>query len=218
MGQDGVALLTKPAGTGGRVSVDTVKEQLLYEVLDPRSYINPDVVADFTSVQLRDAGPDTVEVSGVRGRPRTPTLKAILGYLDGYAGTIMIGYSWPDALAKARRSAELVGRMAERAGLQPLEQVVEFIGHDSVHGPAAPELADLNEVMLRICARFATEQQARRFPRLATPLGLNGPPFLAGGLTPPPARALLGTWPTLVGRDLVEPAVEVDVGAAGEPG
>ena len=218
MGQDGVALLTKPAGTGGRVSVDTVKEQLLYEVLDPRSYINPDVVADFTSVRLRDAGPDVVEVSGVRGRERTGSLKAILGYLDGYAGTIMIGYSWPDALAKARRTAELVGRMVERAGLEPLEQVVEYIGHDSVHGPAAPEAGELNEVMLRICARFASESQARRFPRLVTPLGLNGPPFIAGGVTPPPARALLGTWPALVGRELVEPGVEVDVGGAGEPG
>ena len=218
MSADGVALLTKPAGTGGRVSVDTVKEQLLYEVLDPHSYINPDVVADFTSVRLRDVGPDTVEVSGVRGRERTASLKAILGYLDGYAGTIMIGYSWPDALAKARRTAELVDRMVERAGLAPLEQVVEYIGHDSVHGPAAPEPDDANEVMLRICARFATEAQARRFPRLATPLGLNGPPFIAGGVTPPQARTLLGTWPTLVGRELVEPGVEIDVAAAGEAG
>src|SRR5438309_238429 len=158
MCQDGTALLTKSAGTGGRVSVDTVKEQLLYEVLDPRAYGNPDVVADFTTVVLRQAGDDIVEVSGVGGRPRTDSLKAILGYLDGWAGTIVIGYSWPDALAKARRTAELIGRMAERAGLRPLEQVVEYIGHDSVHGDAAPDPGDLNEVMLRICARFATDK------------------------------------------------------------
>jgi len=156
-------------------------------------------------------------VSGVGGRPRTDSLKAILGYLDGWAGTIVIGYSWPDALAKARRTAELIGRMAERAGLHPLEQVVEYIGHDSVHGDAAPDPGDLNEVMLRICARFATDKEAKRFPRIATPLALNGPPFIAGGVTPPEPRMLLATWPALVRRELVEPLVEVDVSAAGSP-
>src|SRR5262249_31991384 len=154
---DGVALLTKPVGTGGRVSVDTVKEQLLYEVLDPRLYMNPDVVADFTSVVLRDVAPDVVEVSGVRGRERPESLKAILGYLDGYAGTISIGYSWPDAVQKARRTESLVSRLVARAGLHPLETVVELIGVDSTHGSAAPVPDDPNEVVLRIASRFATE-------------------------------------------------------------
>src|SRR5207245_3757496 len=110
-----------------------------------------------------------------------------------------------------RRAAELVDRIAERHGVRPLEQVVEYIGHDSVHGPAAPEQPEANEVMLRICARFATEVEARRFPRLATPLGLNGPPFIAGGVTPQAGRALLGVWPSLLPRALVEPGVEVSV-------
>ena len=214
MREDGVALLTKPAGTGGRVSVDTVKEQLLYEVLDPSAYANPDVVADFTSVQLRDVAPDVVEVSGIAGRPRTEDLKCILGYLDGWAGTAMIGYSWPDAEAKARRAAELVERICERNGLRPLERVVEVIGVDSVHGPAAPHDPDVNEVVLRIACRFETEQEAKRFPRLVTPLGLNGPPFIGGGLAPQQARALLGVWPALLPRSAVEPLVEVDVAEA----
>jgi hypothetical protein len=211
MREDGVALLTKPAGTGGRVSFDTVKEQLLYEVLDPRAYLNPDVVADFTTVQLRDAGTDLVEVSGVAGRPRPDDLKAILGYLDGYAGTIALGYSWPDAVQKARRSAELIGRMVARSGLRPLDQVVEIVGVDSTHGSAAPIPDDPNEVVLRISARFATEGEAKRFPRIATPLGLNGPPFIGGGVAPQSARALLGVWPSLLPRRLVEPGVEVSV-------
>jgi len=211
MRADGVALLTKPAGTGGRVSVDTVKEQLLYEVLDPRSYMNPDVVADFTSVVLSDVAPDVVEVSGVRGRERPESLKAILGYLDGYAGTIGIGYSWPDAVQKARRTASLIERMVERAGLHPLEVVTELVGVDSTHGSAAPVPDDPNEVVLRIAARFATEAEAKRFPRIATPLGLNGPPFIGGGVAPQSARALLGVWPSLLPRALVEPGVEVSV-------
>src|SRR4029077_11240969 len=103
--EDGAALLTKPRGSGGRVSFDTVKEQLLYEVLDPRRYLNPDVIADFTSVDISDMGEDTVSISGARGQPRPPALKVIAGYLDGWMGTAQIGYSWPDAAAKARRAA-----------------------------------------------------------------------------------------------------------------
>jgi hypothetical protein len=211
MRADGSALLTKPAGTGGRVSFDTVKEQLLYEVLDPRAYLNPDVVADFTSVELRDAGADVVSVSGARGLPRPESLKAILGYLDGYAGTASIGYSWPDAVQKARRSAELIEKMVARSGLHPLETLTELVGVDSTHGSAAPIPDDPNEVILRISARFATEAEAKRFPRIAIPLGLNGPPFIGGGVAPQGARALLGVWPSLLPRSLVEPGVEVSV-------
>ncbi|MEA2197651.1 MAG: hypothetical protein QOJ25_1702 [Solirubrobacteraceae bacterium] len=214
--EDGSALLTKPAQTGGRVSVETVAEQLLYEVLDPRRYLNPDVIADFTTVRLADAGRDTVSVSGVRGAARPEQLKAILGHLDGWLGAAMIGYSWPHALAKARHAALLIDRLAERAGLVPLEQVTEFIGVDSLHGDAADldAAAAANEVTLRVAGRFATEAEARRFPRLATPLALNGPPFIGGGSTPQPARALLGVWPTLVPREHVEPAIAVAVDEA----
>lgn len=218
MFEDGHALLTKPAGTGGRVSFDTVKEQLLYEVLDPRSYANPDVVADFTSVTLRETASDVVEVSGVRGRPRTDDLKAILGYLDGYAGTAVIGYSWPGAVAKARRAAALIEGILERAGLSPLDLEVELIGVNSVHGEAAPVPADddVNEVVLRVACRFATQEEARRLPRLAMPLGLNGPPFIAGGAAPQDARALMGTWPALVPRTAVEPGIEIHVESVGD--
>ncbi|MBJ7593544.1 MAG: DUF1446 domain-containing protein [Candidatus Dormibacteraeota bacterium] len=213
VGEDGSALLTKPAQTGGRVSVETVAEQLLYEVLDPHRYLNPDVVADFTSVRLEDSGADTVSISGVRGSARPDQLKAVIGYLDGWLGAAMIGYSWPNALAKARHAALLIDRLAERAGVVPLEQVTEYIGIDSLHGDAADlgAAADANEVTLRIAGRFATEAEARSFPRLATPLALNGPPFIGGGSTPQAARALLGVWPTLVPREHIEDGVEVVV-------
>jgi hypothetical protein len=211
--EDGSALLTKPAETGGRVSVETVAEQLLYEVLDPRRYLNPDVVADFTSVRLEEAGDDAVAVTGVRGGARPDRLKAILGYLDGWLGAATIGYSWPHALAKARHAAVLIDRLAERAGVVPLEQVTEFIGVDSLHGEAADTSAagEVNEVTLRVAGRFATEAEARRFPRLATPLALNGPPFIGGGSTPQPPRALLGVWPALLPRERVEEAIAVTV-------
>ena len=220
MFEDGRALLTKPAGTGGRVSVDTVREQLLYEVFDPRAYANPDVVADLTSVRLTEVAPDVVEVAEVRGGPRPERLKAIIGHLEGWAGSVLIGYSWPDAVAKARRAERLVDAMVERDGLRPLERWVELLGIDGAHGDAAPVPAPdaVNEVTLRYVCRFATEQEARRLPRLAMPLALNGPPFIAGGAPPQDARALLGTWPTLVPRDAVEAGVEVHVEAAAGSG
>jgi hypothetical protein len=212
---DASALISKPRGSGGWVSVDTVKQQLLYEVLDPRSYMNPDVIADFTSVELLAAGHNTVEVAHVRGKPRPDTLKVIAGYLDGWMGTAMIGYSWPDAAAKARRAAELIEKLAARSGLEPLEQLVELVGVDSLHGDAASPAPDTNEVMLRVAARFASEEEAARFPRVAMPLALNGPPFIGGSGSPSGPRALLGVWPTLVEREQVEPLVEVHVQAAG---
>ncbi|MBJ7608517.1 MAG: DUF1446 domain-containing protein [Candidatus Dormibacteraeota bacterium] len=210
---DGSALLTKPSKTGGRVTVDTVSEQLLYEVLDPRRYLNPDVVADFTSVELQQAGPDSVSISGVRGARRPEQLKAIIGHLDGWLGAAMIGYSWPHAMAKARHAAMLIDRLAERAGIHPVDKVTEYIGVDSLHGGAADAgaAAIANEVILRVAGRFESEVQARAFPRLATPLALNGPPFIGGGATPQPARALLGVWPTLVPRTVVEQSIEVSV-------
>ncbi|MHB8719477.1 MAG: acyclic terpene utilization AtuA family protein [Candidatus Dormibacteria bacterium] len=211
MSSDGSAILTKPAATGGRVSVDTVKEQLLYEVLDPRRYLNPDVTADFTTVRLDGAGEDRVRVTGVRGGQRPASLKAILGHLDGWMGTCSIGYSWPHAMAKARHTAALVAQLARDAGLRPLEQVTEYIGVNSLHGEAAPSTPDPAEVVLRVAARFATEAEASRFSRVATPLALNGPPFIGGGGSPQRARALLGVWPALVARDRVEPHVRVVV-------
>ncbi|MEO8897457.1 MAG: acyclic terpene utilization AtuA family protein [Candidatus Dormibacter sp.] len=213
MSDDGSALLTKPIQTGGRVSLETVSEQLLYEVLDPRRYLNPDVIADFTSVQLEQVSTDTVSASGVRGSARPGELKAIIGHLDGWLGAATIGYSWPHALAKARHAAILIDRLAQRAGVVPLEQVVEYIGIDSLHGDAADivHAADANEVVLRVAGRFAAEADARAFPRLAMPLALNGPPFIGGAGAPQPARALLGVWPALLPREAVEELVAVAV-------
>ena len=105
---DGSFVVTKHPAAGGRVTRDTVKEQLLYELGDPRNYITPDCVADFTSIRLSDAGPDRVRVSGIRGGPRPPSLKLSISYANGWKAIGTLVYSWPQALEKARAADRIV--------------------------------------------------------------------------------------------------------------
>lgn len=209
---DGAALITKAPGTGGRVSFDTLREQLLYEVHDPARYLTPDVTVDLTTVRLDDRGGDEVMVTGARGTAAPERLKVVAGYHDGWMGQAMVGYAWPDALAKARAAAAIV---EAQLGRSDVELHTEFVGHNSLHGPLADDrhADDLNEVYLRMAVRTADKAVADKFGRLFPPLGLSGPPFVGGygGITPP--RELLGIWPTLVDRRHVEPHVRVQVEA-----
>jgi hypothetical protein len=207
---DGTALITKAPGTGGRVSFDTLREQLLYEVHDPGRYLTPDVTVDLTGVRLEDRGGDEVVVTGARGTAAPDRLKVVAGYHDGWMGQAMVGYAWPDALEKARAAAAIV---EAQLGRSDVEWHTEFVGHNSLHGPLADDrhAKELNEVYLRMAIRAADKAVADRFGRLFPPLGLSGPPFVGGygGITPP--RELLGIWPALIDRRHVEPHVRVHV-------
>jgi len=215
--ENGDAIITKAPGTGGRVNFDTLREQLLYEVHDPAHYLTPDVDVDMTTLRMEEIGPDQVRVTGATGRPAPATLKIVAGYEDGYMGQAMLGYAWPDALAKAQLAAEIVQQQMREASLQPEETLVEFIGYNSIHGPLADptHAEDLNEVYLRIAIRCRDKREAARIGRLVTHLGLNGPPFIggAGGIMEP--RGLLGIWPTLAPRGVIEEYVRVSVEEAG---
>ncbi|MFL6663046.1 MAG: acyclic terpene utilization AtuA family protein, partial [Rhizobacter sp.] len=92
---NGDCVITKPAGTGGRIDTHTVKEQLLYEVHDPAAYLTPDVVADITHAHVDDAGPDRVRLGGVRGHPRTATLKVNACFESGWLAEGEISYAGP---------------------------------------------------------------------------------------------------------------------------
>lgn len=212
--EDGTAIVTKPAGTGGRVSFDTLREQLLYEVHDPSAYLTPDVIVDLTPVMLEDLGEDRVLVKGATGRRRPEALKLVAGYEDGWLAQATVGYAWPDALDKARTAAGIIRtQLAERGLLpdDPGDLAIEYLGHDSLHGPLADprHAAELNEVYLRVAMRTGDRAVADRFGRLFPPLGLSGPPFVGGygGITPP--RGLIGFWPTLVPRERVEAEVAI---------
>ena len=114
---DGTFVITKHEGTGGRVNVPSVKEQLVYEMGDPHEYITPDCVADFTTIQLADDGPDRVRVFGIEGRPATDSLKVSISYSAGYKAVGTLVYSWPDAYAKAEAADKILRATARSAGL-----------------------------------------------------------------------------------------------------
>lgn len=211
--EDGSAILTKPEQTGGRVSVDTLKEQFLYEIHDPSTYITPDVIADFSDVRFVQEGEDRVRVSGVKGKPRPATLKAIMGYENGYMGQGLIGYSWPDAFAKAKKADEIIRKQLEIYGIEVDDILTEYVGYNSIHGPLARPIDEenLNEIYLRVAVRTKDKKTADRFGRLFPPLALNGPPFVGGLSGMFSVRQLLGLWSVLLPREMIEANIQVSV-------
>jgi len=210
--ENGDAVLTKPEGTGGWVKLNTVKEQMLYEVHDPAGYITPDVVADFTSPTLEEDGPNRVRITGMKGRQRPERLKVSIGYSDGWLGEALIRYSWPQAMKKARKAEEIIRKQFASLGLTFDEMITEYIGYNSLSGPLAwGDGDDLNEVGLRIAVRTRNKADAARMPRLLPPLALNGPPTASGAGGMPRPRELIGLWSALVPREEVEKQVRLDI-------
>jgi len=207
---DGTFTVTKHAAAGGRVHSDVVKEQLLYELGDPKNYITPDCVADFTTIHLDDVGPDRVRVSGIRGAPRPPTLKLSISYFAGWKATGTLVYSWPQALEKARAADDIVRRRLTTLGLKFDEIYTEFLGVNACHGPVAHAPADPAEVQLRIGVRGMDKAAVDRFTRELVPLVLNGPPGATGfGDGRPPVREIVAYWSALIPREEIETRIEV---------
>jgi hypothetical protein len=135
---DGTAVISKPAGSGGRVSTDTLRHQLLYEVHDPAAYLSPDVVADFTSARFEDLPDDRVRITDVRGTPATDTYKMLLSAHAGWSGEARVAFSWPEAYEKAKATAAILRKRVERAELVVDEWLVEYWGVNALGGPTVP--------------------------------------------------------------------------------
>ncbi|MDR3701761.1 MAG: DUF1446 domain-containing protein [Candidatus Sulfopaludibacter sp.] len=207
---DGSFHVTKHEGTGGRVSSDTVKEQLLYELGDPKNYITPDCIADFTSIRLEDAGPDRVRVSGIEGGKRPPSLKLSIAYANGWKAVGTLVYSWPQAIEKARAADRIVRQRLADLGLAFDEIATEFLGWNACHGPVAPPNPDPPEIQVRIGVRGSDRKAVDRFTRELIPLVLNGPPGATGfGEGRPPVREIVAYWSALVPREEISTHVEV---------
>ena len=206
---DGSFVVTKHEGTGGAVTVRTVKEQLVYEMGDPRAYITPDVVADFGSIRLEQAGKDRVRVWGAKGRPAPSQLKVSAAYADGWKANGALIISGPEAIAKAEAFAQLFW---ERVGGTFEATLTEFVGASSCWGPLAPRV-EAPEVLLRLGVRDHDKARIESFSKMVPAVILSGPPGVAVTGGRPQAQEVVAYWPALVPRDLVRPTL---VTAAGE--
>jgi len=208
---DGSFVVTKHPGTGGRVSVATVSEQLVYEMGDPTAYITPDVIADFTSIRLAQDGPDRVRVYGITGRPPTDHLKVSIAYSAGFKAVGTLVYAWPDALEKAQAADRILRERLDRLGLRFDRILTEFVGVSATHGAlAGAPVPEAPEVQLRVGVRGSERGAVERFTREIAPLVLNGPPSVtgfAGGR--PKVEEVVAYWPALVDRSVVRTRVEV---------
>jgi hypothetical protein len=204
--EDGALVITKVAGSGGAVTSATCKEQLLYEVHDPRAYIQPDVVADFSKVTVTEIAPDRVAVSGGRGTQRTDTLKISVGYVDSYIGEGQISYAGPGALARGKLALEIVRERLQLTGVATSETRFELIGIDSLHGgDLAARANEPYEVRLRVAGRTESFGEAVRIGNEVETLYTNGP--AAGGGVTKSARDVVAVASVLLPRDLARPQV-----------
>src|SRR2546421_2503050 len=208
---DGTFVITKHTGSGGRVNVHSVKEQLLYEMGDPHEYITPDCVADFTTIQLAEAGADRVRVFGIKGRPATDSLKVSISYSSGFKAVGTLVYAWPDAYEKAKAADRILRVRLDRLGLKFEHLMTEYVGANATHGPLAGEPArDLAEVQLRVGGRGNDRKGIERFTKEIAPLILTGPPAVtgfAGGR--PKVEEIVAYWPALIPKTEIQSRVEI---------
>ena len=212
---DGSFVLTKPAGTGGRVSFDTVREQLLYEVHDPSAYLNPDVTANLAAVRLEDLGGDRVRVFGAAGTAAPETYKGLVCTPAGFAGEARVAYSWPDAEAKARAAVAYLRGRADIIGMEVEEWSEEYFGVNGFGGPTVGADIDHDpaEVIARLAWRCATKEEATKLVFEGGLLGLSGPPMIsqADRLRGGRPTQLLGVDAIAVPREVVDGQVRVEV-------
>lgn len=207
--EDGTFTITKPEHSGGCVNLETVSEQLLYEVEDPSRYLTPDVVADFTTAVLRQTGRDRVEVRGCRGFPATDSYKVSIAYRDGWtsAGTLVI--AGPNAADKARTSGAILLERLRNAGCAYEHSCVEVLGAGDVVPGVLPRAAP-PEVVLRVAVRDSQKSAVERFTREFAPLVTSGFPGTTGYTSGrPPVREVFAYWPALIAKSAITPQVEM---------
>lgn len=206
---DGAAILGKVAGSGGRLSTATCKEQLLYEILDPGAYLQADVVADFRSVAFADLGENRVAVSGGGGHPRPDTLKVSIGYEDGFSGEGQISYAGPGAVARGRLALDIVrGRLA-LTGVPVEDLRLDLIGVDAMDRTGRPFDHEPREVRARVAGRAPTRAAAERIGAEVEALYTNGP--FGGGGAVTVVREVLAVASTLIDRNRVTPTVHYEI-------
>lgn len=207
--EDGTLVITKVEGSGGQVTAASCKEQLLYEIHDPRAYLTPDVVADFSKVVITEIGPDRVRISGAGGTARPETLKVSIGYTDSYIGEGQMSYAGPGALARARLALDIVAERLKIIGVETSEVRYDMLGVNSMHGDrlsaSAPEPY---EVRIRVAGRTETLREAMRIANEVESLYTCGP--AGGGGASKSAKDIVAVVSTLLPRHEVHASVHFE--------
>jgi hypothetical protein len=207
VGEDGSLVITKVEGSGGAVTAQTCKEQLLYEVHDPLRYIQPDVTADFSQVKIEEIGRDRVRISGGRGSERPATLKVSVGYVDSFIGEGQISYAGPGALARGRLALDIVRERLKLTGVAVSELRFDLIGVDSLHGAhVSAHASEPYEVRVRVAGRTENLREAVRIGNEVETLYTNGP--AGGGGAFKSARDVVAVASVLLPRELAKPQVQ----------
>ena len=207
---NGDVVITKVSGTGGAVTLQTVKEQMLYEVHDPANYITPDVVVDFTTAQLEQIGPDRVRVTKLTGKPRTPTLKVSIGCTEGFIGEDMFFYAGPGALRRAQLAKKILEERFKIVKLVADDVRIDFLGMNAIHGDATPaDVPEPYEIAVRVAARTRTREEAAKVGREVDGMAVSGVAH-TGKRVPHQERFrdVIGVWSALVPREQVTPTID----------
>lgn len=208
--EDGSAIFTKLESAGGKVSRNTIREQLVYEIHDPANYITPDVTVDLTCIQLEEIATGKISLKGVKGKPRPEKLKLAMGRMEGFLSEQFFFFSYPFAFKKAEKFIEAVKEIWSKSPLKVEKAEFSFIGINGIHGNAAPTpppevIETMNEIGVRIVIKHKDAKTGKLALQAIVALALNGPP----GLISMPGwgkqnRVLLSLWPTLIDRKWVE--------------
>lgn len=203
----GSCVITKLEGTGGLVSEQTVKEQLLYEVHDPCAYFTPDVTADFSAAAITQQGMDRVHISGATGRERPAKLKVIVGFDGGFLAEAEFSYAGPGAASRAELATSIVRERMQTVHGCKEELRLDLIGVRSLHATAQPKSAPATDVRIRAALRTADRAMARTLLEEVESLWLSGPAGgggYRGNITPS-----VTTQAIYVDRSAIEARVEV---------
>lgn len=211
--ENGEAVMSKTPNSGGAVTVATISEQLVYEVMDPANYYTADCIADVENIKLEQVAPDRVRISNIKGKAAPEKLKVNMGYRAGFVAEAQFTYTWPDAMKKARAGLAFLKERLEQVNFEAQDERVEFIGRNSMWGPeviAPPDDDDdADEIVVRYAARCADKAAARHVFTESVPLYNNGPAGAAGIGTRPPIKELFGIWPCLIDRTLITQTIEL---------
>lgn len=204
--EDGAIVITKVEGSGGKVTEHTCKEQILYEVHDPKTYLTPDVTADFSQITFTEIAPNRIKVGGVTGRARTDTFKVSVGYNDGYMGEGQISYAGPGALARAQLALDIVRERLKITGVKTNELRFDLIGVNSIHADVLAPAPEPTEVRVRVTGRCDSMKEAVRIGNEVETLYTNGP--ASGGGATKSAKQVVAMLSALFPRDKVVPVIE----------